>query len=160
MSLVLPNAWELSNALRLPKALVLSRIFPSTLESLYQINDQSIWFLIWIFKKNRFWKDLTKEVLEEPFMVERCYFSNGQIEYLVIRKNNRIHGIYRTWREDAQLLGESNWKDGMKHGIDRYWYWTMNRSIQILKEDYWQDGEPYNIERSWDENGNWVHQKI
>jgi len=42
-----------------------------SLESLYQINDQSIWFLIWILKKERFWKDLTKEVLEEPFVMKR-----------------------------------------------------------------------------------------
>jgi len=51
-----------------------------TLESLFQISDQSIWFLIWILKKNRFWPDLIKEVLEQHFMVERYYYwSSGQI---------------------------------------------------------------------------------
>jgi len=97
-----------------------------TLESLYQISDQSIWFLIWILKQNGFWKDLIKEVLEEPFVVERLYFhiSFDQIYYLRINKNNRVYGISRTWRENGQLEAEFHWKDG-----------------QLWKKSHYKDGK-------------------
>jgi len=87
-----------------------------SLESLYQISHQSIWFLIWIIKKKRFWKDLTKEVLEEPFVIKREYFLGGQIKFINTMKNYRTHGIERCWYENGQLRWEKHWKDGIHRG--------------------------------------------
>jgi len=56
------------------------------LESLYQLSNQSIWFLIWILKKNRFWLDLTREVLEAPFTAERVYWSIWKDAHYCIQK--------------------------------------------------------------------------
>jgi len=97
-------------ALQLPE---ISRELPggTTLESLYQIKKKSIWFLIWILKKNRFWPDLTRVVLEEPFTVERNYYSNGQIKYLFIKKNNRLHGTGRSLLPYGDLEWEHCWYD-------------------------------------------------
>jgi len=122
-----------------------------TLELLYKISGQSIWFLIWILKQNGFWKDLIKEVLEEPFVVERFYFhiSFDQIYYLRINKNNRVHGISRAWHKNGQLEAEFHWKDEKRHGICRHWY----ENGQLGIEYYWKDGQQYGIEREWYKNG-------
>ena len=114
MSLKIKNSLELPGIFwKLPKGI--------TLESLYQISEQSIWFLIWILKKNRFWSDLTRKALEEPFMVERDYSPNGQIHHLVIIKNYLGHGVYRSWYENGQISMEDHWKDGKLYGSERGW---------------------------------------
>jgi len=120
-----------------------------TLESLYQINDQSIWFLIWILKKERFWKDLTKEVLEIPFSIIRDYWPNGQIHRITTMKNNSIHGIRRGWRESGQLWWEQHWKDGNQDGIECGWY----ENGQLYSEQHWKDGKQDGIQRDWFESG-------
>ena len=121
----------------------------NTLESLYQISDQSIWFLIWILKQERFWPDLTREALEEPFIVSRGYYLSGQIHYLVTKKNNSRHGIQRFWYENGQLRWEENWKDGKEDGIQRFWH----RNGQLYREERWKDGKQDGIQRGWHLNG-------
>jgi len=120
-----------------------------SLKSLYQINNQSIWFLIWILKKERFWKDLTKEVLEEPFVMKREYWLGGQIKFINTMKNYRTHGIERCWYENGQLRWEDHWKDGKQDGIQRGWH----ESGQLWWEEHWKDGKQDGIQRSWYENG-------
>jgi len=44
---------------------------PNTLELLYQINGQSVSFLIWI--KMKFWPDLSREALKAPFTVKNFW---------------------------------------------------------------------------------------
>jgi len=126
-----------------------------SLETLYQISHQSIWFLIWILKKERFWKDLTKEVLEEPFVMKREYWLGGQIKFMYITKNDRQHGIERRWYENGQLVLEHHWKDGKQDGIFRRWY----ENGQLRWEYRLKDGTQHGIERSWYENGQlyWEH---
>jgi len=125
MALQLPGNLELLGNLELPGGI--------TLESLYQISDQSIWFLIWIFKKHRFWPDLTRDVLEEPFIVERYYWPSGQISDIKTRKNNKYHSISRSWFKNEQLWWETNWKNDNQHGMDRCWrengqlFWEFRR---------------------------------
>jgi len=132
----------LHHALQLPRKI--------TLESMYKINDQSIWFLIWILKKENFWKDLTKEVLEEPFVMKREYFLSGQIKFIYIMKNDRQHGIERDWSESGQLWYEGHWKDGKRDGIHRGWYengklyWEehwKDENGQLYWEHHWKDGK-------------------
>ena len=109
-----------------------------TLESLYQISDQSIWFLIWILKKIGFWSYLTKEALEAPFTVERIYWPNRQIRhFLRTKKNTRPHGIDRSWYENGQLYWEQHWKDGKKDGTSRRW----NENGQLISKTYWKNGQ-------------------
>jgi len=136
------------NTLQLPE---FSKKLPGkfSLESLYQISDQSIWFLIWILKKERFWKDLTKEVLEESFVMKREYWMGGQIKFVFTTKNNNIHGIGRDWSESGQLWYEGHWKDGKQDGIFRRW----SESGQLLYEGHWKDGKQDGIFRRWYVNG-------
>jgi len=136
------------NTLQLPE---FSKKMPGkfSLETLYQINDQSIWFLIWILKKERFWKDLTKEVLEEPFVIKREYFLSGQIKFINTMKNDKYHSIYRSWYETGQLWWEEHWKDGKQDGIERSWY----ENGQLRWEEYWKDGKQDGIHRGWFESG-------
>jgi len=112
-----------------------------SLESLYQINDQSIWFLIWILKKEKFWKDLTKEVLEEPFVIKREYWLGGQIKFMYITKNNSIHGIQRGLYKSGQLGWEQHWKDGKQDGIECSWY----ENGKLWWEQHWKDGIKINF---------------
>ena len=127
----------------------------NTLASLYQINNQSIWFLAWILKQNRLWPDLTKEVLETPFTVEINYWKNGQIYYVSIKKNNKYHGISRGWHENGQLRWVKHWKDGKEDGINCGWY----ENGQLCWEEYWKDGKEDGLECQWNENGQlyWEH---
>ena len=114
--------------------LVISKKLPKgiTLASLYQINNQSVWFLILILKKNRFWPDLTREILEQPFAVKRAYRPNGRIHYLMTQKNNTIHGIYHKWYDNGHLGWEDHWKDGKLDGIQRGWY----ENGQLYREEH------------------------
>jgi len=136
------------NTLQLPE---FSKKMPGkfSLETLYQINDQSIWFLIWILKKERFWKDLTKEVLEEPFVIKREYFLSGQIKFINTMKNYRTHGIERCWYKSGQLWYEGHWKDRKKDGNHHRWY----ENGQLHWEKHWKDGKQDGIYRGWHENG-------
>ena len=128
---VLPNTLGNPKVLELPGG--------TTLESLYQINDQSIWFLIWILKKMRFWSDLIKETLEAPFEVERDYYTSGQIIYFNLLKNNKLHGIDRTWHPNRQIWLEYHWKDGKKDGMIRKWY----DNGQLFEETLWKNSCKY-----------------
>ena len=132
MTLELPNAFGFGNH----KVLQLSK--DNNLESLYQINDQSIWFLIWILKKMRFWSDLTKETLEAPFTVKRNYWGNGQIRFLITYKSNWFHGKHSYWWIDGKMINEYYWKDGKKqHGFTHYW---CNATGQLVIEQHWKEG--------------------
>jgi len=137
MSLQLPG-----NALQLPRG--------NTLEILYQINDQSIWFLIWILKKIRFWPDLTKETLEIPFIVKRNYYwTSDRIKFLFIWKNNIKHGISYDWYENGQLMYENSWKDNRLNGISYRWY----ESGQLQLKECFKNGKYDGINRGWHKNG-------
>jgi len=134
----------------------ISKDFPGgiTLESLYQIKTPSIWFLIWILKKNRFWPDLTRVVLEEPFKVKRRYWSSGQMCFVEITKNNKLHGVQRRWYENGKLAYECYLKDGKEHGIYRCWY----KNGQLEWESHWKDGQQDGIARRWYENGQLINE--
>jgi len=140
MSLQLPG-----NSSQLPQGI--------TLESLYQINDQSVWFLIWILKKIRFWPDLTKETLEIPFMVKREYWPSGPINHLFILKNNEFHGISCGWYENRQLKYEHSWKDDRVNGIASSWY----ESGQLELKECFKNGRSDGISYYWYENGQLKH---
>ena len=128
MSLQFPGT-----AVSLPRNALLKGI---TLESLYQISDQSIWFLTWIFKKAGFWPDLTRKALEIPFTAKRQYWPNGQIASLVVKKNNMNHGIVRGWYKNGQLEWEHYRKNVLLHGTFRRWY----ENGQQYTNEYWMDG--------------------
>ena len=135
-------------SLRLPKNI--------TLESLYQTKNQSMWFLVWILKKERFWPDLTREVLEAPFTLRRItWFISNQIKSLKIFKNNRLRGIEREWHKNGTLEIETNWKDGTKNGRCRIWY----DNGQLNCEEYWKDNKHIDgIEYHFRKNGQlWYH---
>jgi len=105
MPILLPNTFGNRKILLLR---AISRDLPGgiTLESLYQTKKQSIWFLIWILKKNRFWPDLTRVVLEEPFTVKRLYWTNSQIYFIEITKNNKPIQMCRSWFEKWTTRGK------------------------------------------------------
>jgi len=173
--LKLPNTLDNQNSLQLPGNLQLP--IGVTLESLYKINPQSIWFLIWILKKVRFWPDLIKETLERPFAVKksnpsdnyiyffsvvknnlkhgvhRTFFKNPQLGWQLLYesywKNKQQHGITRTWHKNAQLKSENRFKNYIRHGIARCWY----KNGQLREESHWQNGSNDGIYRSWFKNG-------
>jgi len=130
MSLQLPGN---SNTLELPKG--------STLESLYQINNQSIWYLIWILKKERFWSDLVQEVIEEPFTIDRRYYLHGQIGNIVIMKNNKKHSVCRGWYKNGQIWWENYWKDHNLNDVSRSWC----ENGELHDEHQWKNGEYINV---------------
>jgi len=82
-----------------------------TLKSLYQISNQSIWFLIWILKKDRFEQYLIREALETPFRVEKDYWPSAKIVYFKILKNNRKHSVWLRYPNSEQLLRDIYWPD-------------------------------------------------
>jgi len=144
-------ALQVPGNLKLPNTLDNPKVLPSgfTLESFYQISDQSVWFLIWILKKNRFWSDLTREVLENPFTVERNYWSNGQIKLVTTYKNDIFHGTDRSWYRNGQLECEDYWIDDSVHGISCWWY----NNGQLFEKTHWKDGKKDGIQRVWYTNG-------
>ena len=129
----------------------ISKVLPQgiTWEFLYKINDQSVLFLIWILKKERFWSDLIKEVLEEPFTVMRTCWRNSRLVQLGTMKKKRAHGIFRGWYGNGQLCVESHWKDRLQNGMTRGW----KGNGQLTWEEIWMNGTRY-INREFDENGN------
>ena len=135
---------------------IISKKFPCTLESLYQISEQSIWFLIWILKKERFWPGLIRETLEEPFTAKRKYWPNGHIgEFWIKKCNNTYHGIYHYWYRNGQLEWERHWKNGKLDGTQRNWY--ING--QLWSERHWKNGEREGIQHGWYENGQLAYEE-
>ena len=119
---------RLPNTLELPHGIALS--------SLYQTNNQSMWFLIWILKKTRFWPDLTREALEAPFTLRKSnWFPGNQIKSLKIFKNEKVHQVY-VWYINGKLCSETNWKYGKKNGSCRIWH----ENEQLNYEEYWKNG--------------------
>jgi len=102
----------------------------NSLESLYQISDQSIWFLIWILKQERFWKDLTKEVLEIPFTVQRKYLLWGQIGSLQTLKNNKVHGKKdRFWSDLIKEVLNANITVCIEYRSNEIYYILAYRNV-------------------------------
>ena len=117
------------NQLKLPRE--------TTLESLYQIGGQSIWFFIWVLKQERLWPDLIKDVLEAPFTVIREYFPSGQLKFLeTVKQNKRYHGIRRYWYNHGQIMWKSYWKNQKLDGPESSW----GQTGQLLWEKHWKDG--------------------
>ena len=122
----------------------------TTLESLYQISDQSIWFLIWVLKKERLWPDLTKEVLKIPFTAKKGYYLiSNQKAFFMIKKHNKYHSIECGWFENGQLMWEHPWKDGKLDGVERALY----KNGQLKMEGHWKDGKQDGIYYEWYSNG-------
>lgn len=46
--------------------------------------------------------------------IVKNYYENGNLEYECYKKNNKLHGTYRDWDEQGNLLSTTEWKDGMK----------------------------------------------
>ena len=46
--------------------------------------------------------------------VDRVYYENGKIEYECFKKDNKLHGIYRDWDKEGNLISTTEWKDGVK----------------------------------------------
>jgi len=125
----------------------------TTLEYLYKISNQNIWFLIWILKKIRFWPDLTREVLEAPFTVKRLYsWPGGKISYLEIRQNDSYHVVMRSWHENGRLAMEQHGRKWQQNGFTRSWY----RNSQLTFEEYWKEGQTHGVSRHWAENGDFI----
>jgi len=156
--------------LELPRAIPLELPRETTLEYLYQISDQNIWFLMWILKKIRFWSDLAREVLEAPFIVHREYHDNGQKKLLYISKNEptaklpdimgiffrmpaenvsieyneKRHGCYTKWDSGGELITKSYWKNGKHHGEEHIW-----QNGNKIAYHNWKNGKPNGLCREW-----------
>ena len=108
-----------------------------TYEKLYQINDQSIWFLAWVLKQRRCNPGFNQEILSTPFTVQREYRVNGQLDYLQCFKNGTKHGLSRQWDRNGQLWWEREWQNGQWHGLSRKW----DRNGQLRWESDWKHGK-------------------
>ena len=75
--------------------------------------------------------------------VEVDYHDNDNKRYEVPRLNGKAHGLARLWREDGQILEESNWRNGKKHGLIRWWH--DNGSIYFF--EFWH--KDINIVEFW-----------
>ena len=123
-----------------------------TYEKLYQINDQSIWFLSWVLKQRRCNPGFNQQILSAPFTVGRIYRGNGQLDYLSSYKNEQQYGLERKWQwhPNGQLLWwESHWQNGQKDGLSRGWH----RNGQLESDQEWQNGQLHGLSRGWHPNG-------
>ena len=50
------------------------------------------------------------------------WFRNGQLWSETEYKNGIKHGMSRNWRENGQLFYEEEYKHGIKHGMSRNWH--------------------------------------
>lgn len=46
--------------------------------------------------------------------VNRMYYESGQIEHEYFIHNNGLHGIFRIWNVNGDLISQSNWVNGKK----------------------------------------------
>ena len=126
-----------------------------TYQKLYQINDQSIWFLAWVLKQRRCNPDFNQQILSDPFFIKRDYRANGQLDYLSIHKNGNLHGLSRGWRPNGQLSWEREWQNGLQDGIVREWH----PNGQLMWKEHWQNDQLHGLDRGWYSDGQLVWEK-
>ncbi len=73
---------------------------------------------------------------------------NPQSEYNF--KQDKYHGICKSWFENRVLNFELNFKNGLKHGICKNWFENGNPKL----EENYIDGKLDGISKIWYENGN------
>ncbi len=61
-----------------------------------------------------------------------------------------LHGEWRTYNENGQLIGLASYKEGQKDGPWRIWSDKGN----LLYEMFYTAGKKSGVWRSWDEEGN------
>ena len=76
-------------------------------------------------------------------VIERSYFSNGNIEYEAEFINNKLDGLSRVWLEDGMLLSESEYSNGQPHGIWKRYH----PSGSIMYEVHYEYGKKHGDEK-------------
>jgi len=89
--------------------------------------------------------------------IEICEHLVVEVRKAVIKSNKmNTQGKYKVirYRDNGQLEGESNWKDGKKVGLDKWWY----ENGQLESEVNYKDGELDGLFKTWYEDGELKHE--
>ena len=79
------------------------------------------------------------------------------IAYLKSDASSYITGVvYRNW-ENGQLALEQNYKNGIKHGLDKEWY----ENGQLKHNQNWKDGKREGLHGDWNSRkGIWWYLRV
>ncbi len=80
---------------------------------------------------------------------ENRYHPNGMIEFKILYKNDKKHGLDTWWYDNGKKEIETMWKDGKKHGPDTVWWENGNKR----REYTWNEGAMYGMITEWYESG-------
>lgn len=82
--------------------------------------------------------------------------NNGKVrEELSYDKQQRLHGKCLAWNADSVLIGEVNYKHGVKHGVWRIYYDNGNQAYEM----HYDNGKKVGVWKQWDVKGNLVNEK-
>jgi antitoxin component YwqK of YwqJK toxin-antitoxin module len=79
----------------------------------------------------------------------RRYHENGQLLVETKYSNGELNGSYKEWREDGMLKTKTTYKDGLEDGL----YEMYNKNGGLFIKSHFKDGYMYGISRQWHENG-------
>ena len=86
--------------------------------------------------------------LSSQKMVERYYFSNGNLEYEAEFINGKLDGTNRVWSEDGALYSKSEYSNGQPHGV-----WIIfHPNGALMHEVYFEYGLKHGAEKWYYEN--------
>jgi len=78
---------------------------------------------------------------------------DGKLAFKINYKEGIKHGLQRVWREDhVNIANEGSYQEGKKEGI---WKW-YHENGQLKVERNWKDGKII-TQKWWDENGNEIN---
>ena len=76
-------------------------------------------------------------------------------EELSYDKQDRLHGQCLAWNCDSILIGEANYKHGVKHGVWKIWY----DNGQLAYEMHYKNGEKTGTWKHWNEKGELLNER-
>ncbi len=77
------------------------------------------------------------------------HFENGQISFEGVFLEGKMEGAHLEWRKNGSKVKETNYNNGVIHGMLRWWY----DNGQIWSETIYKNGKMNGIARTWYENG-------
>ena len=67
---------------------------------------------------------------------EKIYYDNGNLEFINIYKNGKLHGLCKQWNRNRVLVFEGEYFEGKKHGKFNKYYDNGNpRVLQTFHHD-------------------------
>lgn len=84
---------------------------------------------------------------------KKIWFPTGQIMMHMKLKDGKLNGLTQRWAPNGVKIGEIHFKNGRGHGLGRKWSPANPQAPQLIDESNFEEGIKHGRQRSWNESG-------